>query len=208
MADELQTLKYENTIKVLNEFAQAIVEKYKDNLEAFGNIASQKLYKSVSVHTVSFDGQKMVVSINLEKYWKFVENGRGAGKMPPVEAIQDWIDHKPQVFAYGASTPGVPGYASLTPSLSDSGIATKTTPLAWAIATKIKKEGTTFTPKPVLATTMKETMEIFRHKITEALALDLGNVYREVVASVWVDRNISKVDGEWVDLEIRDSMVL
>ena len=35
------------------------------------------------------------VIFNLEDYWRWVEYGRGPGKMPPITAIENWIRVKP-----------------------------------------------------------------------------------------------------------------
>ena len=148
----------------------------------------------------------MIVSIDLRDYWKFVEAGRGSGKMPPVEKIQEWIEHRPDLFAIGATEEGIPGHYSATPGINQSDA--KTSPLAWAIAKKIAREGTEYTPSPVLKETMEETMAAFKERITAALAQDLGSMLSQVVASVWSDVKISKVDGQWTDLEIRDTIIL
>lgn len=37
------------------------------------------------------------VIFNLEDYWRWVEYGRGPGKMPPISAIENWIKIKPVI---------------------------------------------------------------------------------------------------------------
>ena len=37
------------------------------------------------------------VIFNLEDYWRWVEYGRGPGKMPPISAIEKWIKIKPVI---------------------------------------------------------------------------------------------------------------
>lgn len=82
-----------NTIKeITNLFAAAL----KDKLEENGSNATHKLSNSIK-DIVKFDGKYLTVSIQLEDYYKWVENGRKAGKFPPVDAIKKWITIKPVI---------------------------------------------------------------------------------------------------------------
>ncbi len=82
-----------NTIKeITNLFAAAL----KDKLEENGSNATHQLSNSIK-DIVKFDGKYLTVSIQLEDYWKWVENGRKAGKFPPVDAIKKWITIKPVI---------------------------------------------------------------------------------------------------------------
>lgn len=80
-----------NTIKdITNLFAAAL----KDRLADDNSIATGTLANSIK-DIVKFDGKYLTVSIQLEEYYKYVENGRKAGKFPPVEKIKEWIKVKP-----------------------------------------------------------------------------------------------------------------
>lgn len=82
-----------NTIKeITNLFAAAL----KDKLEENGSNATHQLSNSIK-DIVKFDGKYLTVSIQLEDYYKYVENGRKAGKFPPVDAIKKWITIKPVI---------------------------------------------------------------------------------------------------------------
>lgn len=82
-----------NTIKdITNLFAAAL----KDRLADDNSIATGTLVNSIK-DIVKFDGKYLTVSIQLEDYWKWVENGRKAGKFPPVDAIKKWITIKPVI---------------------------------------------------------------------------------------------------------------
>lgn len=82
-----------NTIKeITNLFAAAI----KDKLEENGSNATHQLSNSIK-DIVKFDGKYLTVSIQLEDYYKYVENGRKVGKFPPVEKIKEWIKVKPVI---------------------------------------------------------------------------------------------------------------
>lgn len=73
-----------------------IVELYKEQLDSKGIPASGTLGDTASVE-VEMNGTKLVVSLNLEHYWRYVEYGRKPGKMPPIDNIEDWIRVKPVV---------------------------------------------------------------------------------------------------------------
>lgn len=204
MANETQTLTYENTKAVLNEFAQAVCEAYKSGIEKYDAVASRKLLSSVTVNTVNVDDGKITVSINLMDYWKFVEAGRQAGKMPPVSAIEEWLTYKHIIP--GDTQRGIPDYAALTPNLDSLDVNKSTSGLAWAIATNIKKFG--IKPKPILAESLSETIENFRVSIAEALAKDVSGAFYTIVGNLWSGVSLSKESGSWEDKTITDIMVL
>lgn len=73
-----------------------IVGLYRKELESKGVPASGALGDTASVE-VEMNGTKLVVSLNLEHYWRYVEYGRRPGKMPPIDNIEEWIRVKPVV---------------------------------------------------------------------------------------------------------------
>lgn len=212
MADEVQkALTYENTKAVLEEFAQAVCDAYKDGIEKYDAIASRKLLNSVTIHTADIDGSgRMKVSINLMDYWQYVEAGRKAygadykGHLPPISAIEEWIQWKHIIP--GDTQRGIPDYAALTPNLGALDVNKSTSGLAWAIATNIAKKG--INPKPILRDTVKETMEAFKVRIGEALAKDVSGGFYTIVGNLWAGVNLSKESGSWEDKTITDIMVL
>lgn len=83
---------FKHTLEILDQFGRAFVNEYKSELEA-ERIADGELYRTVS-YSVSSGTSKWVISIKLADYWKYVENGRRPGKMPPRDAIERWINIK------------------------------------------------------------------------------------------------------------------
>lgn len=73
---------------------------------------------------VEIDENKFRIIFNLEEYWKYVEYGRGPGKMPPISKIEEWIRIKP-----------------IVPNAVD-GKVPDTRQLAFMIARKIGRVGT------------------------------------------------------------------
>lgn len=80
----------------IQRLADMIVGLYRKQLESQGINASSTLSKTAKA-VVEVNGNHLLVSLNLEPYWKYVEYGRKAGKMPPIDAIAEWIKVKPIV---------------------------------------------------------------------------------------------------------------
>ena len=82
--------------EVLNRYGNELVEGYKDNLRKDGINASGDLAQSVK-YIVERNGTAYEVSLSLLEYAKYVENGRRAGKFPPLSKIEKWIKVKPVI---------------------------------------------------------------------------------------------------------------
>ena len=115
----------------LREFGMQIVAKAKDILHANGNIASGLLRNSG--RTVEQpDGTIDAGFYATYAYW--VEYGRKAGGMPPVDVIFQWVKRKHRISKYNALRA-----ASRMTGKSQDELARQE---AWAIATWIKRHGT------------------------------------------------------------------
>jgi hypothetical protein len=91
-------IKFDNIEEVLIVFANRIALQAEKNLRSnkFGkdSNASGNLSESIRVTPVSFMGGNYSIEINMDKYWRWVENGRGPGRRPPVKDIIKWIKDK------------------------------------------------------------------------------------------------------------------
>ena len=151
-------MKYTNTIKVLNEYLDVFINNYKGKLASQG-WQSGKLYNSVRKVSVRNSGGDFSLTLSLEDYWKYIENGRRAGaKMPPITAIKNWIERKniqpkPMTLKNGKTV--VPNINSLS----------------FLIARSISKNG--IKAKPFFKQSIDETYDLFIEKIKEALIQDL-----------------------------------
>lgn len=98
-------------IKTISEqIIQVIREEYeKDGLDQNSRLRNFQ-------YTVSFNNDVYQLTLKLPAYWKFFELGRRPGRMPPVSAIEKWIQTKKLI----PHTRGV----------------------AWAISKSIAKKGT------------------------------------------------------------------
>lgn len=87
-------IEFKNLQEALAQYAQAIEDRYKTNLESSGRRATGQLITSVNT-VVVVNENEFAIDLNLEDYWKYVEEGRGAGKFPPPDKILEWIRVKP-----------------------------------------------------------------------------------------------------------------
>ena len=160
-------MDYVNTITVLNEFADTLINEYKDKLASEG-WQSGKLYNSIKKVSVKNTKGNFMLTLNLEEYWKYIEEGRKAGKqpnrkkMPPMTEIRKWIDKKniiPRPIKLKSGREFSP---------------TRNT-LAFLISRSILNNGfkTAIPPKPFFKTSLQTAKEMFIDKIKEALAKDL-----------------------------------
>lgn len=156
---------FPNLTSVLNDFGKFLVDEYKDNLILNDKNASDSLYNSVSYVIDNKTKGRIEVKLQLLEYWKYIENGRKVGKMPPISAIKQWIEIKP-----------------VLPRPMANGKLPTTNQLAFLIARKIGLEG--IKPQPLLQQSIDDVMGIMMEFIEDAIMKDLETqmdmIYKEV----------------------------
>lgn len=163
---ELDTTKFKNTFKALDKFGKALISQYKNNLDNL-DITSGALVDSLS-YNVSVEGQDFLVNINLEHYWKWVGNGRGPGKFPPIESLEKWITAKhitPQPMTLKSGKTVIPTMKSL----------------AFLIARSIAKYGTQdyqLGGRNSFELSLEQVKEIYTPIITEAITKDIKKLMK------------------------------
>lgn len=190
----MEDIKWTHLLEVLDRYGMYFCEEIKkrllqDKSNATGNLANSFTY------TYGVDGDTYWVEVEMEDYWKYVNDGRKPGKMPPVEKIRDWCLVKPvrpQPYTYTPSVKSLAfliqrsikqkkGYAPPRRILEDwinkKGIHPRSvtiTPsvetLAFLIARKIGKYGTTGTK--FFDEVSKATYDYFQLSIEAALRED------------------------------------
>ena len=144
---------WENLIKILNQFGERFIDEFKTKLDDEDVNATYTLSNSVSYY-IEFEGNTFEVSINLKEYWKYVENGRKAGKWPPLNAIKDWVMKKP-----------------IIPRPMNNGKLPTLNQLAFLIQRKIGMEG--IEARPLFQMTFQEVMDEFDERIYDAIEQDI-----------------------------------
>ena len=94
---EKDTLTFNNLQQVLDDFIKDVAETYKSLLLRDGKNATGELISSIRPMTPELVGGTFECSLSLAPHWKYVENGRKAGKFPPIDNILDWVKAKPQL---------------------------------------------------------------------------------------------------------------
>ena len=153
-------VEFKHLQEALAQYAQAITDRYKQNLESSGRRASGELISSVN-SKVTVNGNEYAIELNLEDYWYYVENGRGAGKFPPPDKILQWIKVKP-----------------ILPTPMSNGKLPTEKQLAFLIGRKIANEG--FEGTNDLDNTMKEVD--YEQIIQDALDMDMMEYVDEIFA--------------------------
>lgn len=147
-------------LATLDEYAEKAKELYKRKLTDKEINASYKLLNSVET-TVKRGDDTFTVTINLEDYWYYVENGRGPGKFPPIDKILEWIRIKP-VIPYSDSRGRLPTEEQL----------------AFLISRKIANEGTE--GRKVLYETVEELNNYYLPLLQQALDRDFARFSYEI----------------------------
>lgn len=139
--------------QVLEELGREVAEQYKNNLRESGHSTRpDHLINSITTSVVVDDKAYKVV-MQLNEYWKYLENGTEP-HWPPVDAIRSWISYKPVL-----PRPGKDGRLP-TPNQ-----------LAFLIGRKIAREGTTGTHDFEKA--RDETVARWESRIRAALVEDV-----------------------------------
>ena len=94
---EKDTLTFNNLQQVLDDFTKDVAETYRGLLLRDGKNATGELISSIKPMTPELVGGTFECSLSLAPHWKYVENGRKAGKFPPIDNILDWVKAKPQL---------------------------------------------------------------------------------------------------------------
>lgn len=165
-------ISFENLQKALEEYGKEAKAQYQKNLLEMrytkgknpvltNRIASGELYNSVQ-SLVIVNGQRYSVVLSLADYWKYIENGRPAGKFPPTSKILEWITVKPVI-----------------PRPDDYGRIPTPKQLAFLIGRKIANDGSDGSHE--LKNASDTIYNKYHSKIVAALSKDLGGYLEKIV---------------------------
>ena len=145
---------------VMEEMAIAIRNEYQDNLIRNDRIASGDLLNNIEYEITRGDFT-YTIYVKMKDYWYFVENGRKAGKMPPIDNILNWIRVKP-----------------VLPRPNAEGKLPTPQQLAFLIARKIGEEGTEGTQDLRKAT--DTIWDTFEDRLYEAIDADVDAAFIQI----------------------------
>ena len=116
---------FPRTKRALTDYGEKLREQYRAELTAHGRPTQYSdALRSTAECVVYVDDMTLSVSLYLQEYWKYVEEGTRP-HWPPRKPIEDWIRVKPVV-----------------PHADSKGRVPSTKSLAFLIARKISREGT------------------------------------------------------------------
>lgn len=141
-------------ITPIESIASEFIDFYKSNLAMDDRYASGNLVNTAT-YNVSYDGTILRVTLNLQDYWKYVENG-SKPHFPPIDKIKEWIRVKP-----------------VLPTQMNGKLPTENQ-LAYLIARKISKVGTQGT------NTLNKTKDTFslQSKVKMELIKQISNLIK------------------------------
>ena len=151
---ETSALTFTNLQAALEKYGEEVRNLYQDNLIRADKIATGTLLNSVEFSVEQYR-RRFDVVLTLADYWKWVEDGRKKGTLPPPSAILKWILAKPYI-----------------PKPNDNGRIPTPQALSWAIAKKIEKKG--IDPTPALKRASEDTFARMEQDIADAFAKDVG----------------------------------
>lgn len=143
---------FENLMKALDDYGQAVKDLYQKRLIADDKRATGNLIDSVQCK-IAYQGINFVVFLELADYWRYVEDGRKPGRFPPVDKILEWVKIKP-----------------VLPVPMENGELPTEEQLAFLISRKIANEG--IEAGHQLAETVEDLNKIYIPILEEALQKD------------------------------------
>ena len=148
-------MKFSRTEALLNSFGNALISRYREKIKEY---SSGKLYNTINFE-ITKGSSNYIVTINLEEYWRNISFGRKPGsRMPPVEAIENWIKIRkiiPRPYVLKSGRQRVPTVQQL----------------AYVIARSISRKG--IAPRPFMRETIEDTIRDFQSRLTAAVREDV-----------------------------------
>lgn len=81
-------------VKYATRIALDAEKNLRSNKNGKDSNASGSLAESIKISPVEFFGNNYSIEISMNDYWQWVNDGRGAGKRPPISKIIQWIRDK------------------------------------------------------------------------------------------------------------------
>ena len=141
-------MKWTNLISCMDDYRRFLEEVTKENTKHYE--LSKKIKFNLQIGATVFE-----IEFNAPEYWKYANYGRGPGKFPPLDKIEDWIKRK-----------------KIAPYPTKSGRLPTRSQLAYLIGRKIANEG--FKGSGFLEKSLAEQEEYWEDRISDAISADIG----------------------------------
>lgn len=159
-----ELMSFPRTVEVLGHLADDVRAGYIDQLKKHGHptkYGTDRLSDTITAE-VTMDGRAFTASLNMNYYWKYLEEGTRP-HWPPSSAILNWVQIKPVI-----------------PRPDGNGRIPTQKQLAFLISRKIAEHGTEGTHG--FETAREAILPAYYEKIEQALAEDVGAYVKAVLA--------------------------
>lgn len=155
---ESNTLAWNHLRKVLEEGTQYLLDRSRSGLPD-----NYELRNKISF-TLSVRSSEFQITFNAPEYWKYVNSGRGPGKMPPIDTMVEWIERR-----------------NITPKAVNGKLPTIRS-LAFLIARSIGKNGVKGNSFYDIA--LEDFESIFSDRIADAITEDISEQIDEFLKPI------------------------
>lgn len=146
-------MEWNNLTNTMEDYRKFLEEVTKDNIKHYE--LSKKISFTLKINDTVFE-----IEFNAPEYWKYANYGRGPGKFPPMNKIEDWIVRR-----------------KITPYPTKDGKIPTRKQLAYLISRKIANEG--FKGSGFLEKSLKEQEDYWEERISDAIYKDIESQIME-----------------------------
>ena len=141
-------MNWNNLKKCLEEYSMYLLQASRNNMPTYYELKDKIKF------VMNVNGNFYEIIFNAPAYWKYANDGRRPGKMPPVNVIADWVRRR-----------------NITPYALKNGKLPTEDQLAFMIARKIGNEG--YDGIHFLEKSIDEQKSYWDDKISEAISNDI-----------------------------------
>ena len=146
-------MKWTNLTNTMEDYRKFLELATKDNTKHYE--LSNNIKFNLQVNDTVFE-----IEFQAPEYWKYANYGRGPGKFPPLDKIEDWIVRR-----------------KISPYPTKSGRVPTRKQLSFLIARKIAREG--FEGSGFLQKSLKEQQDYWEDRISDAIYKDIESQIME-----------------------------
>lgn len=185
----MDEIKFTNTERVLKDMADAMIQFMRNRLSNNNTNASYALSNSLN-YIIETERGAIEVSVSLEEYWKYVENGTSP-HWPPTNKIEEWIKVKPVIpevrpVTYHWYTNGRKrGEPKTIYNERTVNKVPTVKQLAYLISRKISINGTK--PQPFFWSSVEDAVQEFEDRLQEAITEDVGEIVNLIITPLKFD---------------------
>lgn len=146
-------MKWDNLTNTMDDYRKFLETAAKENTKHYE--LSKNIKFNLQVNDTLFE-----IEFQAPSYWKYANYGRGPGKFPPLDKIEDWIVRR-----------------KISPYPTKSGRVPTRKQLSFLIARKIAREG--FEGSGFLEKSLKEQQDYWEDRISDAIYKDIESQIME-----------------------------